>query len=537
MKRLIIIICLSGFLSTSLSQNGFGLQGALGFVTLDDQIWGQFALRPVIPIWKLKIALDLVFYIDEDGNIHQEEWDFSNNKAIKNTLIDKIFFIQFGKKNEPLYIRAGILDHVTLGYGGLVYDYSNSLLYPDIRKVGLDVQIQNEKMSLQGFTNDFKENFGLVGSRIQLPALNYLTIGLTGVVDRNQYLGLEDSDYDGRPDLVDDFPNNNDFWLDSDSDGLSDNNPDEFDRDGDGLPDVYDLDIIHDYWDSLPDGSFNPAFYDSLPDQNIILKDEPLNVHDVSDQIVGIVLDIGIPIINEKHMYFGMYSQYAKLIGKSINPKSGKKVSLGSGLSPIGVATRIGPVGLNLEYRMIPQGNFDFEYWNRLYEHNRAMIASASDGHEANINQNQLKIVTKESTLGEIGVMKGIYARINLELSDYLYLTTTYQNLVGQVWKPDIDKFSDGNLQSFLAAIELSQGINRIENASAFYQQRNVPNPFDFQPTESTVMGYNLGVKLGFGIILNYTYRRTYQDKNGDGDVNDSDDIINITIIEARFGF
>ena len=146
MKRLIIIICLSGFLSNSLSQNGFGLQGALGFVTLDDQIWGQFALRPVIPIWKLKIALDLVFYIDEDGNIHQDEWDFSNNKAIKNTLIDKIFFIQFGKKNEPLYIRAGILDHVTLGYGSLVYDYSNSLLYPDIRKVGLDVQIQNKKM-------------------------------------------------------------------------------------------------------------------------------------------------------------------------------------------------------------------------------------------------------------------------------------------------------------------------------------------------------------------------------------------------------
>jgi hypothetical protein len=124
-----------------------------------------------------------------------------------------------------------------------------------------------------------------------------------------------------------------------------------------------------------------------------------------------------------------------------------------------------------------------------------------------------------------------------LELTDFLWFRTSYQNLVGQVWKTDLNHFAEGNLQSFLAAVELSRGINRIESASAFYQQRNVPNPFDFEPTESTVMGYNLSIRLGFGIILNYSYRRTYQDKNGDGDVTDKDDIINITVIEAQFGF
>ena len=33
-----------------------------------------------------------------------------------------------------------------------------------------------------------------------------LPLGFTVVTDRNQYLGLKDSDGDGRPNIVDDFP-------------------------------------------------------------------------------------------------------------------------------------------------------------------------------------------------------------------------------------------------------------------------------------------------------------------------------------------
>ena len=64
------------------------LQGAFGAVTIDGKIWNQIALRPIIPIGKISVALDIVFYIDQDGNIHDDEWDFSNGEKSKNSLID-----------------------------------------------------------------------------------------------------------------------------------------------------------------------------------------------------------------------------------------------------------------------------------------------------------------------------------------------------------------------------------------------------------------------------------------------------------------
>ncbi len=67
------------------------VQGAFGAVTIDGKIWNQIAIRPVIPIGKWGIALDLVFYVDEDGNLHKDEWDFSDGEATKNTIIDKIW--------------------------------------------------------------------------------------------------------------------------------------------------------------------------------------------------------------------------------------------------------------------------------------------------------------------------------------------------------------------------------------------------------------------------------------------------------------
>ena len=71
-------------------------QGAVGAVTIDGQVWNQVAMRPVISFGKWGVALDLVIYFDAEGNIHTDEWDFSSPNAIKNTLIDKIYYIRYG---------------------------------------------------------------------------------------------------------------------------------------------------------------------------------------------------------------------------------------------------------------------------------------------------------------------------------------------------------------------------------------------------------------------------------------------------------
>jgi hypothetical protein len=132
--------------------------------------------------------------------------------------------------------------------------------------------------------------------------------------------------------------------------------------------------------------------------------------------------------------------------------------------------------------------------------------------------------------------MRGIYGAAYFDINEYFLIGATYQNMFGQKWNR-VDSFEHQSLASFLALAELTQPIGSIESASAFYQQRNVPNPFKFEPTESTIMGFSVGVKIGWGMILNYSFKRSFLDKNGDGDVLDNDESINISLLETSFGF
>jgi hypothetical protein len=112
-----------------------------------------------------------------------------------------------------------------------------------------------------------------------------------------------------------------------------------------------------------------------------------------------------------------------------------------------------------------------------------------------------------------------------------------FQNLNGEQYNLESNSFEEASNQSFTAILRLKKPISKIEKASWFYQQRNVPNPFDFEYSESTIMGYNLGLKLGNGMVLTYVFRRTFQDMNGDGDVLDANEMINMTSVETSFSF
>ena len=95
--------------------------------------------------------------------------------------------------------------------------------------------------------------------------------------------------------------------------------------------------------------------------------------------------------------------------------------------------------------------------------------------------------------------------------------------------------FEEAFNQSFTSILKLKKPISKIETAN--YQQRNVPNPFDFEYSESTITGYNIGLNLGNGMILSYVFRRTFKDLNGDGDVRDAGEMINMTGVETSFSF
>ena len=495
------------------------LQGAFGAVTIDGKIWNQLALRPVLPFGKLSVAFDMVLYIDQNGNIYDEGWDFSSGEKIKNTLIDKIYYIRYGNNWDRNYFRIGALDNVSMGYGILLNNYSNTLLYPQVRKVGLEFRSSAFGTNIHGFTNDFKENFGLTALRISAPVPYGFTLGVSVVSDRNQYLGLRDRDGDGRPDLVDDFPEDKFYWLDTDGDGLADNMDNEWDIDGDGITDILDANI--------PGWNLDTVI---VLDDSIFTKAEPIDINEERESFRAFALDAGIPILNEGPIKLNFYAQFAALLGKTNNPvEIGKKEEAGYGLIPLGLGAKFGPAQFNFEFRMVPNGNFEFGYFDRSYEIERATF-------ELDEN-NRGNIITKSSQLGIYGKQNGFYSSLTFDLGSLLDASMAFQSLNGEMFDDQKREFDESSNKSFTSVIKLKKPISKIEKATWFYQQRNVPNPFDFEYSESTITGYNVGLNLGNGMVLSYVFRRTFKDLNGDGDVKDEGEMINMTGVETSFSF
>ena len=57
----------------------FGMGLGIGSATIDGTLYNQLALRPEINFAGIGIGLDLVVYMDDEGNIRQDEWDFDDN--------------------------------------------------------------------------------------------------------------------------------------------------------------------------------------------------------------------------------------------------------------------------------------------------------------------------------------------------------------------------------------------------------------------------------------------------------------------------
>ena len=64
--------------------------GSFGSVTIYNQVYNQFSIRPEIAFGKFGLGLDIYFYIDDEGSFYDKSWDFSDGKALE-TLLDKVY--------------------------------------------------------------------------------------------------------------------------------------------------------------------------------------------------------------------------------------------------------------------------------------------------------------------------------------------------------------------------------------------------------------------------------------------------------------
>jgi hypothetical protein len=476
MKKLTAIIlialisCVSSYAQDTIPSQT-SINGGFGTVTMNGVQWQRFSIRPDIPIGNAGIGLDLELFIDNEGKVSDEGWDFSNKNKVWDSVLRKIYYVRYNKPLDKLYLRAGALDDVTLGYGLIMNGYTNTLTYPADKKLGVHFALRDVGtfgLGLEIMANsigDLKNNGILAGGRISArpfkPAdmglFSKLTVGLTAVRDVNQYAGLTDSDNDGIPDFQDGFINDKKRWADSDGDGFEDDI--DIDADGDNILDTLDSDIT--------------------------TKDY-INIKERANGVSVSGLDIGLPIL-EGWLNIDIYGQAAKIFTGNDQYKGGW------GIGAPGIMVRTERLKGQLEYRHF-NGRFRSGYFDNLYEHERVMLSGNA-------------LITKDMMLPDNN-LDGVYGSLGYKFfnlvsteAGYQYMTgdKDYQDLTGTV------RLLDGALKN-IPKITLLEGY--------FYNRYVETGKYDvFDLTTTTLYGTRVGFSLSGNISVVWNTKYTFSPK------------------------
>jgi len=496
MKRLIVASCMLGVLSVPCVNaqepvpTKMTLQGSFGTVTMDGVQWQRFSFRPEIPVGAIGIGLDVELFIDEEGRISKEGWDFSNRNKMWDSLMRKLYYIRYGSSLDRFYARIGALDDVTLGYGLVMDRYRNTLSYPAEKNIGLDFAISDLGtfgIGVHGMVNSFGDlkNKGIVaGGRItarplktfEMGLASRLTFGVTFVRDVNQYAGLKDSDDDGYPDFQDGFSDDSTMWLDTDKDGITDYIDEDGSRyyidkdaDGDGLTDPW-----------YTDDRGYPTLDPEVETENLI------NIEKNRNGVSVYGFDVGLPLL-EGPLHLDLYGQFAKIHTGEKNIEGG----WGTGIP--GLMARTERFRGQVEYRHI-DGRFRPGYFDNLYDHERVTLYGD-------------QVSTKEQTLPDDN-LDGMYGRIGYYFFDMFFAEAGYQYLTG-----------DGRYQDLTGEAKVLPGlldnIPKITVLEAYFYNRYVDTDtydlFDF--TTNTLYGTRIGVALTPGLSVVWNTRYTFTPK------------------------
>ena len=479
----------------------------MGSVTVGQEQFYRLSMRPDIPLGKWGIALDIELFIDADGDISARGWQFGTSTEAFDSFLRKIYYVRYGRPNDPVYFKVGALDNVSLGYGLIMSDYRNTLQYPGIKKTGVQFrfeEIAGSPLGLEGVINnvqDFQEGGALLGLRAFARAIGKVEVGLTYVVDLDQYSGLRDSDGDGFPDEVDAFPSDKSLALDNDGDGVPDHI--DSDDDNDGAIDVdsesgYPADVAA----ALID--LNANYGDAFAVDTEVNRKKPFNKDQVGrDRFAIVGLDAAYPLSEKEHLHLKLYGQVAMLLDDKDDLSAfdanaqglfpGNSKAEGWGLAAPGLWLNAGPLDGQIEFRHF-RDDFDARYFDELYELDRARLDVASG-----------RARSKDALLGRADPVSGVFGRLGTDLGKFLYASASYQYLSGR------DDPKQQIIASTRLAPSLLSSIPRLKRARAYYYKNNIGARLNkkgtgkdgfFQSTVDTFYGYELGLEMSGGVSL-----------------------------------
>lgn len=224
MKRLIVaLISLSILTTVSFAQDSsaedsgtevsssFGFQAgiSLGTDVLIDKdgnpvTWNSLGFQPDLSFGKIGVGFDFTmrFKLMPTANqaieVFPGDWvpDYeSSGKSFFDLYLPKIMYVRYGLRGDPLYVKLGSIEDLTLGSGFIMGEYANTRFLPSQRVFGLDVGLDGilfdfPYVGMEVLTGNLAK-FDVTGGRIfarplvstDLPILENLQIGTSLAFD------------------------------------------------------------------------------------------------------------------------------------------------------------------------------------------------------------------------------------------------------------------------------------------------------------------------------------------------------------------
>ncbi|GAB6094700.1 hypothetical protein JCM14469_09520 [Desulfatiferula olefinivorans] len=464
------------YTETGLQSSGKNTAGiVVGAVTVDGQNYQQVGIRADIPLGKLGIGLDIQLLIDEEGSVRDEDWDDAED------YFNILYYLRWDRKGAPFYAKIGSLDYSYIGYSNIVNGYSNAIEYPDYKRIGMEMSFQTEKFMGELLINDYKELAEdepsvVIGTRLGYRILPKLVLGASVAADLNEYNGLRDTDDDGYPDEMDEFPYDGSLVTETErllAAGVAQTTIDDL--------------VAHGQLDGLTRANL-PNYKDERSDLTIW------------------GLDLGIPVIEGDFIKMDIYSAFTDI------------VDYGWGVTAPGFRTMFGEfVTLTAEYRFQSE-EFLYGYFNHTYELERAQVVNDGVNKRAVTKQESLESITED--------MDGYLAGLSVNLFNYVAASAQFQNMKGG----DIEK------KSLLGEVILNnKAIDILPTVKGYYAQNNVDSLKEWR-TPSTVAGIIVQLNMG-GTTLSFNHQYTFVDKNGDGVIDGDDETVKTLSVSSTVTF
>ena len=151
------------------------MDGGFGATLIDGQTYYLFNLMPEFSFGKLGLGLDLNIRVNsQTGKIRSEDYQNFND------YLRVIRYVRWGVKQDPVYVRAGVLDYAQLGHGFIMYNYENSASY-DLRKWGLEFDMDMNQFGFETIYSDLAGR-GILGGRAYVRPLRFTDAGAIPVI-------------------------------------------------------------------------------------------------------------------------------------------------------------------------------------------------------------------------------------------------------------------------------------------------------------------------------------------------------------------